>query len=129
MATKQISKHKQKTTTPSVPSAQPPKPSALDCRPAIRRRKPYQRRGPAPSKPSGIIDQIRQLWFVFVAISGIVYWAAKHDAALLIISDNKTRIGLLESRIIVLESGLEKIRVQIDGIRDDLLIIKGAVVR
>jgi hypothetical protein len=75
------------------------------------------------------LDQLRSAWFVLAAAAGIIYWAAKHDSSLGDIKDNRNRIGTLENRIVVLESGLDKLQMKIDGIKEDLTMIKKAVIK
>ena len=76
-----------------------------------------------------VIDQIRNAWFILAAVIGIIYWAAKHDTSLQDIKENRTKIGMLENRMIVLEIGLDKLAVKIDGIKEDLSLIKSAVLK
>ena len=81
------------------------------------------------NKKISVLEHARNMWFVLLILSGIIYWAARHDVAILQISENRTRIQIMESRIYTLESGLDKIRVQMDNIREDLSLIKAAVIR
>jgi len=78
---------------------------------------------------SSAIDQIKNTWLVLAAFAGIIYWAAKHDSSLPYIRENKARIGQMERHIIVLESNLGKIQAQFNGIREDLTLIKQAVLK
>ncbi|MDR1826093.1 MAG: hypothetical protein LBQ49_00190 [Rickettsiales bacterium] len=74
-------------------------------------------------------ELLRNTWIVLAAIGGIIYWAARQDSSLADIKENRTKIGMLENRIIILENGLDKLAVKIDGMREDLSLIKSAVLK
>ena len=76
-----------------------------------------------------VIDQVKNIWFVLAAACGITYWVAKHDSSLPDIQESKMRIGRMEKHVIVLESNFGKVQTQIDGIREDLTLIKKAVLK
>jgi len=75
------------------------------------------------------MDQVKNTWVVLAAFAGIIYWAAKHDSSLPYIQDNRTRIGQMERHIIILDSNFGWMQTQIGGIREDLTLIKQAVLR
>jgi chaperonin cofactor prefoldin len=76
-----------------------------------------------------IAEFARNAWVIVAAAVGIIFWAAKQESSLADIQENKAKIGLLESRITVLESGLNKLSVKIDDIKEDLKLIKSAVLK
>ena len=80
-------------------------------------------------KPTPIFDVVKSGWILACAFAGIIYWAARHDSSLTDVKENRTKIGMLENRIIALESGLDKLAVKIDNIREDLSLIKTAVLK
>ena len=82
-----------------------------------------------PKKHMPITEIVKSGWILAGAFAGIIYWAARQDSALSDIKENRTKIGMLENRIIVLESGLDKLSVKIDGIKEDLSLIKTAVLK
>jgi hypothetical protein len=80
-------------------------------------------------KSPHIAELLKSGWIVLAAFTGIIYWAARQDGSLMDIKENQTKISMLENRITVLEIGLDKLSVKIDGIKEDLLIIKNAVIK
>jgi hypothetical protein len=76
-----------------------------------------------------IVDQVKNIWFILAAFVAVIFWVARHETALPDIQENKARIGHLERHIIILESNFSRLQMQIDGIRDDLGIIKQAVLK
>jgi len=83
----------------------------------------------ANKKNTRILDKMRNDWITLDATTGIIYWAAKQDSSLADIKENRTKIGMLENRIIALESGLDKLAVKIDGLKEDISLIKSAVLK
>jgi uncharacterized protein with ATP-grasp and redox domains len=76
-----------------------------------------------------ISEIVKVSWFILVAFTGIIYWAAKQDSSINDVKEHKIKIASLENRITVLENGLDKIQVKIDDIKDDLSLIKTAVLK
>jgi len=76
-----------------------------------------------------ITEIARNSWIILAAASGIIYWAAKHDSSLKDITKNEARIATLESRTAVLESGIGQMQSKINDIKDDLTLIKSAVIK
>ena len=76
-----------------------------------------------------ISEQIKSAWIVLVALVGVIYWAARHDGGLEDARQNQMKVGMLESRIIVLEIGVDKLQTKIDGMREDLSLIKGVIIK
>ena len=76
-----------------------------------------------------IAEFIRNTWIIMAALGGIVWWAARQDSSLADVKENRTKIGMLETRIAILETGLQKLQIKIDGIREDLVLIKTAVLK
>jgi hypothetical protein len=76
-----------------------------------------------------VAEFVRNAWVILAAAAGIIFWAAKQESSLADIKENRMKIGTLETRIAVLESGLDKLSVKIDGIKEDLSLIKSAVLK
>ena len=76
-----------------------------------------------------ISEIIKSGWIIIAALITIIYWAARQDSSLEEIKEHKIKINGLESRITLLESGLDKIQVKIDDIKEDLSLIKSAVLK
>ena len=77
----------------------------------------------------GIIDILRDSWFLIAFIAGMVYWVARQDSSLNEIERNTHRITTLENRTTILESGIGQLQLKIDGIKEDVALIKGAVIK
>jgi hypothetical protein len=75
------------------------------------------------------MEHLRHVWFILASIAGIIYWAARQDSSLTDIRDNRTKISLLENRMAISENGLNMLSVKIDGLRDDVSLIKQAVLK
>lgn len=76
-----------------------------------------------------MMEQFRNIWFILVTAAGIIYWAARQDSSLTDIKENRTKISMLETRIINQENGLNKLQVKLDNIGEDLTLIKKAVLK
>lgn len=76
-----------------------------------------------------LLDFLRGSWFLIVFIGGLVYWVARQDSSLADIERADGRITALENRTAVLESGIGQVQLKIDGIKEDLTIIKRAVIK
>ncbi len=77
----------------------------------------------------GIIDFLRNSWFLIAFIAGVIYWAARQDSSLADLARANTRITALENRTTILETGLGQIQIKIDTIREDIALIKSAVIK
>ncbi|MBE6457677.1 MAG: hypothetical protein E7011_02640 [Alphaproteobacteria bacterium] len=76
-----------------------------------------------------ILDFLRNSWFLIVFIGGLVYWAARQDLSVAEHATFDTRITSLENRTTILETGIGQIQIKIDDIKEDLTLIKGAVIK
>ena len=77
----------------------------------------------------GIVDVLRNSWFLIAFIAGMVYWVARQDSSLGEIERNSHRITALENRTTILESGIGQLQLKIDGIKEDVTLIKSAVIK
>ncbi len=77
----------------------------------------------------GLINILRDSWFLIAFIAGMVYWVARQDSSLGEIERNEHRITALENRTTILESGIGQLQLKIDGIKEDVALIKGAVIK
>lgn len=75
------------------------------------------------------LDLLRNSWFLIVFIGGLVYWAARQDLSVAKHETFDTRITSLENRTTILETGIGQIQIKIDDIKEDLTLIKGAVIK
>lgn len=75
------------------------------------------------------LDLLRNSWFLIVFIGGLVYWAARQDLSVAELERVDTRITSLENRTTILETGIGQIQIKIDDIKEDLTLIKGAVIK
>ena len=78
---------------------------------------------------SNIIDTLRGGWFLIAFIGGLIYWAARQDNALVDLDKVTSRITALENRTTTLETGIGQLQLKIDGIKEDLTLIKTAVIK
>lgn len=81
------------------------------------------------STNTNILEFLRSGWFLIVFIGGVVWWAATQDYSVAEVKRNETRITSLETRTSTLESGIAQLQLKIDGIKEDLTLIKGAVIK
>ena len=77
----------------------------------------------------GIIDILRDSWFLIAFIGGLIYWAARQDFSIAELERVDGRITALENRTTILETGIGQIQIKIDDIKEDLNLIKGAVIK
>ena len=77
----------------------------------------------------GIMDTLRDSWFLIVFVSGVIYWVARQDSSLSELSRQNDRITALENRTTILESGIGQLQLKIDGIKEDVTLIKSAVIK
>ena len=76
-----------------------------------------------------IIDILRDSWFLIAFVAGLIYWAARQDSSLSEIERQDQRITSLENRTTILESGIGQLQLKIDGIKEDVTLIKSAVIK
>lgn len=77
----------------------------------------------------GILDFLRNSWFLIVFIAGLIYWVARQDSSLEDIKRADSRITALENRTTILETGIGQLQLKIDGIKEDVTLIKSAVIK
>ena len=75
------------------------------------------------------IDALRDSWFLIVFVAGLIYWVARQDSSLSEIERQDQRITALENRTTILESGIGQLQLKIDGIKEDVTLIKSAVIK
>ena len=75
------------------------------------------------------IEFLRNSWFLIVFIGGLIYWGARQDLSVAEHETFDTRITSLENRTTILETGIGQIQIKIDDIKEDLTLIKGAVIK
>ena len=78
---------------------------------------------------TGVIDTLRDSWFLIAFISGVIYWVARQDSSLSELARQNERITALENRTTILESGIGQLQLKIDGIKEDVTLIKSAVIK
>ena len=76
-----------------------------------------------------MIDTLRGGWFLIAFIAGMVYWVARQDLSLDDLSRANDRITSLENRTTILETGIGQLQMKIDGIKEDVTLIKSAVIK
>ena len=79
--------------------------------------------------PTGIIEFLRNSWFLIAFIAGVIYWVARQDSSLADLQRADTRITALENRTTILETGIGQLQIKIDTIREDVALIKSAVIQ
>ncbi|MBN1324801.1 MAG: hypothetical protein JW974_01115 [Alphaproteobacteria bacterium] len=77
----------------------------------------------------GLLELLRSSWFLIVFVGSLIYWVAKQDSSLSNIQKSESRITSLENRTTILESGIGQLQLKIDGIKEDLNLIKSAVIK
>ncbi len=77
----------------------------------------------------GIIDFLRDSWFLIAFIAGMIYWVARQDSSLAEIERADHRITSLENRTTILETGIGQLQIKLDGIKEDVSLIKTAVIK
>lgn len=78
---------------------------------------------------SGLIDTLRASWFLIAFVAGVIYWVARQDSSLNEIERADARITSLENRTTVLETGIGQLQLKLDGIKEDVTLIKTAVIK
>lgn len=76
-----------------------------------------------------ILDVLRNSWFLIAFIAGVIYWVARQDSSLSELERQEQRITSLENRTTILESGIGQLQLKIDGIKEDVTLIKSAVIK
>lgn len=84
---------------------------------------------PKKSDFINILDILRNSWFLLAFAFGVVYWVARQDSSLNELERADTRITALENRTTILETGLGQLQLKIDGIKEDITLIKSAVIK
>ena len=77
----------------------------------------------------GLFDLLRDNWFLIGFVGGLIYWVARQDLSIVELERVDARITSLENRTTLLETGIGQIQIKIDDIKEDLTIIKGAVIK
>ncbi len=77
----------------------------------------------------GMLDILRDSWFLIAFVAGMVYWVARADSSMLELDRAGNRITALENRTTILETGIVQLQMKIDGIKEDLALIKTAVIK
>ena len=75
------------------------------------------------------LDLLRDSWFLIAFIAGLIYWVARQDSSLSEIERQDQRLTALENRTTILESGIGQLQLKIDGIKEDVTLIKSAVIK
>lgn len=78
---------------------------------------------------TNILELLRNSWFLLAFVFGVVYWVARQDSSLTELERADTRITALENRTTILESGIGQLQLKIDGIKEDVTLIKSAVIK
>ena len=78
---------------------------------------------------SNLVDALRSGWFLIAFIAGMVYWVARQDFSLDDLARANERITALENRTTILETGIGQLQMKIDGIKEDVTLIKSAVIK
>ena len=81
------------------------------------------------STMNDILDVLRNSWFLIAFIAGVIYWVARQDSSLSELERQEQRITSLENRTTILESGIGQLQLKIDGIKEDVTLIKSAVIK
>lgn len=80
------------------------------------------------STAMGILDFLRNSWFLIAFIAGMIYWVARQDSSLAELDRADHRLTALENRTTILETGIGQLQIKIDTIREDVAMIKTAVI-
>ena len=76
-----------------------------------------------------LVDTLRGGWFLIAFIAGMVYWVARQDFSLDDLARANERITMLENRTTILETGIGQLQMKLDGIKEDVTMIKSAVIK
>ena len=77
----------------------------------------------------GVLDFLRNSWFLIAFVAGVIYWVARQDSSLDELHRADSRITALENRTTILETGLGQLQIKIDTIREYVALIKTAVIQ
>jgi cell division protein FtsB len=77
---------------------------------------------------NSVVEFLRSSWFLLAFAGGVIWWAAHQDSSLSAIEKSEARIASLENRATILETGISLLQLKIDSIKEDLTLIKSAVV-
>ena len=75
------------------------------------------------------LDILRDSWFLIAFVAGVIYWVARQDSSLSEIERMDQRITSLDNRTTILESGIGQLQLKIDGLKEDVTLIKSAVIK
>ena len=75
------------------------------------------------------LEFLRNSWFLIVFIGGLIYWVARQDLSVAELERVDVRITAVENRTTMVETGIGQIQIKIDDIKEDLTLIKGAVIK
>lgn len=78
---------------------------------------------------TNILNILHDGWFIIALVFGVVYWVARQDSSLTELKRQDERITSLENRTTILESGIGQLQLKIDGIKEDVTLIKSAVIK
>ena len=78
---------------------------------------------------TNILNILHDGWFIIAFVFGVVYWVARQDSSLTELKRQDERITSLENRTTILESGIGQLQLKIDGIKEDVTLIKSAVIK
>ena len=81
------------------------------------------------SSITSVIDMLRNSWFLIAFLGGIIYWVARQDSLMTYVQKDEIRITALENRTNAIETGIGQLKIKIDGIKEDLTLIKSAVIK
>ncbi len=84
---------------------------------------------PQKQNITNFLDLLRNSWFLLVFACGVIYWVARQDSSLNDLERADARITALENRTTILESGIGQLQLKIDGIKEDVTLIKSAVIK
>ena len=84
---------------------------------------------PQQKNIKNILDLLRDGWFLVACVFGVIYWIARQDSSLEELVRQDQRITSLENRTTILESGIGQLQLKIDGIKEDVTLIKSAVIK
>ena len=84
---------------------------------------------PQKQNITNFLDLLRNSWFLLAFAFGVIYWVARQDSSLTELERADARITALENRTTILESGIGQLQLKIDGIKEDVTLIKSAVIK
>ena len=75
------------------------------------------------------MDFLRRSWFLILFIGGVIYWVGQQSVSISGIATANDRITRIENRANLLESTIGKLELKIDTIKEDVTLIKAAVIK